>query len=182
MISMPPLADVGFIAGQLLIAVAALAADDPVAPPQWPRRPPDGLTCCCTSCRRRPVATVIAGDGGRAFTSESLDGSIVLVLVLVQAMTLLENAGCSSACPSARPADPPGDPRAHGARQPVLFGDRRCRLHPPLQPLVVRPAVIDLDDFKAVNDNTATPPVTIAVLVGERLLFVQGGDACPPGR
>ena len=76
--TMPPIANAGFIAGPVLIMLAALAPGAPVADP--PRRPAgvasSGSTCCCRTCPwSAPERSPSAGrwpEGGSARSRRTL--------------------------------------------------------------------------------------------------------------
>jgi diguanylate cyclase (GGDEF)-like protein len=159
---MPPLSNVGFIAGPLLIAVAALTTADNHPAPRHARR----LTTMDRAHLMLPYALVALTGSVVAVQSAFGDGIdavetmltwTVLVLVLArQVVTLLENAALLerlSASQAELSHQAYHDPLT-GLANRVLFGDRldeAIERHRRLgQGFAV--LVIDLDDFKPVND------------------------------
>jgi diguanylate cyclase len=159
---MPPLTNAGFIAGPLLIAVAAIATTDgPPAARHMRRRVaidrthlllPYGLVALTGS-----VVAVQGGLGGQIDAVEATVAWIVVSIVLVrQVVTILENMALLERV-SATQAEL--SYRAHhdpltGLANRALFGDRlddAIELHRGYgQPFAL--LVVDLDDFKGVND------------------------------
>ena len=159
---MPPLTNVGFIAGPLLIAVAARTTADDHSVPRHARR----LTTTDRAHLLLPyalvgltgsVAAVQSALGDGVDTVESLLMWIVLVLVLArQVVTLLENAALLerlSASQAELSHQAHHDPLT-GLANRSLFSDRLQEAIQRLRLLGQGFAVlvIDLDDFKAVND------------------------------
>ena len=171
---MPPATNAGFIAGPLLIAVAALVTADGQPGPRHARRrtTTDRAHLLLPYVLVATTGTVVAlqsafGDGIDAVETALI--WIVLVLVLArQVVTLLENAVLldrlsASQVELSRQAH--HDPLT-GLANRALFTDRlqeaidrHARLDQPFAVLV-----IDLDDFKQVND-------LLGHVAGDHLLY-----------
>lgn len=175
--SMPPLTNVGFIAGPALIAVAGLTRSDQVeAARAAPRRPavdrthmllPYGLAVL--------TGSVVMGQlafGAEIDAAEVIIVWLIVMLVLArQAITLLENATLLDRLAAARAelsyrAD--HDPLTGLANRSLFearLGQAVDRYRCDGRPLAV--LVVDLDDFKQVND-------TLGHSAGDHLLYAVG--------
>ena len=186
--SMPPLTNVGFIAGPALIAVAGLARSDHAeAARAVPRRPavdrthmllPYGLAVL--------TGSVVMGQlafGAEIDAAEVIIVWLIVMLVLArQAITLLENATLLDRLAAARAelsyrAD--HDPLTGLANRSLFqarLGQAIERYRSEGRPLAV--LVVDLDDFKQVNDSLGhSAGDHLLYAVGERLRgCVRSGD------
>ena len=171
---MPPLTNVGFIAGPLLIAVAARTMADARAAPRHARR----VTTMDRAHLLLPYALVATTGSVIAVQSALGDGidavetvltwSVLLLVLARQVVTLLENAALLdrvSASQAELSHQAHHDPLT-GLANRALFSDRLQEVierHDQLgQAFAV--LVLDLDDFKAVND-------ALGHVAGDHLLY-----------
>jgi diguanylate cyclase len=185
---MAPLTNAGLIAGPLLIAVAALATADawPSARHLRPRVAVDRAHLLLPYALVALTGAVVAGQiavGSKIDAVEATVAGAVLVLVLVrQVVTLLENAALLERVSAAQAE------LAHRAHHDPLTGlANRTLFDEQLNHAIERHRafgwpfaliVVDLDDFKVVNDTFghATGDYLLSA-VGQRLRrCVRGGD------
>jgi diguanylate cyclase (GGDEF)-like protein len=185
---MPPLTNAGFIAGPLLIAVAALATADgwPAARHLRPRVAVDRAHLLLPYALVALTAAVVAAQIAIGSEIDALEATVagaVLVLVLVrQVVTLIENAALLERVSAAQAE------LAHQAHHDPLTGlANRALFDKQLDHAIERHhaygwpfalIVVDLDDFKVVNDTFghATGDYLLSA-VGQRLRgCVRSGD------
>jgi diguanylate cyclase len=185
---MPPLTNAGFIAGPLLIAVAALTTTDgwPTARHLRQRIVVDRAHLLLPYGLVALTGAVVAGQlalGSRVDPLEATVAGVVLVLVLVrQVITLLENAALLERVSAAQAE------LAHQALHDPLTGlANRSLFDDQLNHAIDRHRaygwpfaliVVDLDDFKVVNDTFGhTTGDYLLTAVGQRLRgCVRSGD------
>ncbi|MEV8512321.1 EAL domain-containing protein [Dactylosporangium sp. NPDC051484] len=168
--SMPPLFDAGFVAGQALVAVAALTPPRPGDAPE-PRRHARWAHLMLPYV---PVAFTGVLFIAQLMRGHPVDGveivvetAVISLLIIRQAVTLVENAVLLDRVTEsqARLAHQAFHDALTGLSNRVLFHDRLEHAlalhHRDGRPLAV--LFCDLDDFKAVNDR-------FGHLVGDRLL------------
>ena len=185
---MPPLRDAGFIAGPLLIAVAALATADgwPTARHMRPRVAVDRAHLLLPYALVAVTGAVVAGQiavGSRIDAMEAtVAGAVPVLMLLRQVITLLENAALLERMSAAQAE------LAHRAHHDPLTGlTNRALLDDELNQAIERHRaygwpfaliVVDLDDFKVVNDTFGhTTGDYLLSAVGQRLRgCVRSGD------
>ena len=185
---MPPLSNAGFIAGPLLIAVAALATSDgwPTARHLRPRVAVDRahllLPYALVALTGAVVAAQIAIGSNIDAMEATVAGAVLVLVLLRQVVTLLENAALLERVSAAQAE------LAHRAHHDPLTGlANRALFDDQVNQAIERHRaygwpfaliVVDLDDFKVVNDTFghATGDYLLSA-VGQRLRgCVRSGD------
>jgi diguanylate cyclase (GGDEF)-like protein len=158
--SMPPLADAGFIAGQALVAVAALTPDrDSAAGRTRPHARWGHLMLPYVPVAGTGVLFIVQLVRGTRMDGVEIavETAVISLLIIRQAVTLVENAVLLDRVSEsqARLAHQAFHDGLTGLSNRVLFHDRLDHAlalhHRDGRPLAV--LYCDLDDFKAVNDR-----------------------------